>query len=421
MKKLLLLVIILLILVGCSTNALLEKNYYILENLSHIKVDKLHQAEPIGASVLIFDASIPRSYKKKQMVVRHFGPRLTYTKNHLWAVDLSETIPNILSKRLLDYNVFQSAKREFWQERPEYEVLITVHNLEQNIASNALQAHLNISFILKKSETDEQIVKHEIDVEKSILDNEFDTYIQAINQMLVEESDMFIQKILINFEKIAPLKKISQKEQKKLIKSSSASIEKGILLFPALTKTEFEEFYTIIDSNGYEIEYGSKIGDEIALNKGTYSIRYGSGSKEQQMTQKNIEIIPRYKTIVEPDWGCLSVKIINTERNFAKVRYELFDNTGSTFGSLFPAETEVGEHNKVWILKPGIYKITVNNESFNAYQNFTTVKVEKGEVTELTIVMETDNDGNPTNLIGSGVMENSLTKETFQKMRIIFL
>ena len=104
MRKLLLFVIILLILVGCSTNALLEKNYYILENLSHIKMDKLHQTEPIDASVLIFDASIPRSYKKKQMVVRHFGPRLTYTKNHLWAVDLSETIPDILLNRLLSRN-----------------------------------------------------------------------------------------------------------------------------------------------------------------------------------------------------------------------------------------------------------------------------------------------------------------------------
>lgn len=418
MRKLLLFVIILLILVGCSTNALLEKNYYILENLSHIKMDKLHQTEPIDASVLIFDASIPRSYKKKQMVVRHFGPRLTYTKNHLWAVDLSETIPDILLNRLFDYNVFQSAKREFWQERPEYEILMTIHNLEQNIASNALQARLNISFILKKSETGEQVVKHEIDVEKSFFNEKFDTYIQTINQMLIEESDTFIQKILVNFGKIAPSKNIIKKEQKNTIENANISIEKGILLFPALTKTEFEEFYTIIDSNGYEIEEASKIGDEIALNKGIYSIKYGSGSKQQQMTQKNIEIIPRYKTIIEPDWGCLSVNIINTERNFVKVRYELFDNTGSTFGSLFPAETEVGEHNKIWILKPGIYKITVNNESFNAYQDFTTVKVEKGEVAELTIVMDTDENGDPTNLIGSGVLEKNLLKGTSQKMRI---
>ena len=75
------------------------------------------------------------------------------------------------------------------------------------------------------------------------------------------------------------------------------------------------------------------------LPEGKYTIHYGSGSSAQMLIKKNVEILQRYKTVVEPDWGVLMVDILDEERNYAKVRYEIFDaESGESFGGEFPAD-----------------------------------------------------------------------------------
>ena len=161
------------------------------------------------------------------------------------------------------------------------------------------------------------------------------------------------------------------------------------------------------------------MGTAIPLLEGIYSIKYGSGKANQLIEQDNIKVVPRYKTIIEPNWGCLIVNIIDEKRNFAKVRYEVFNlENGESFGSEFPAEEEVGEQEKVWVLKPGIYKITVNSEPFNTYRDFTTVFVEKGKVQKLTIVMSTDEEDNPTNMVGAGVLEESFLESSLENLKL---
>ncbi|MCK5520170.1 MAG: hypothetical protein KAI81_03580, partial [Candidatus Marinimicrobia bacterium] len=70
-------------------------------------------------------------------------------------------------------------------------------------------------------------------------------------------------------------------------------------------------------------------------------------------------------------------------------------------------DEEKGEINKIWVLKPGLYKITINNEPFNSYKDFTTVYVEEGISQVLKIVIGEDIEGNPTHLMGAGVLGGS--------------
>jgi hypothetical protein len=70
-------------------------------------------------------------------------------------------------------------------------------------------------------------------------------------------------------------------------------------------------------------------------------------------------------------------------------------------------DREYGEQQKIWVLKPGRYKITINSEPFNTYRDFSTVYLGEGNFQKITLVVGTNEDGTPTNLIGGGVLEEN--------------
>ena len=422
-KYTVLLSIILLFLIGCMAREFVPRNYYILEYYQHSENKELKQANPIDSTVLVEDTEIPRTYKRKQIVVRHFGPKIIYSDNEIWAVDLSEIIPKLISKRLIRYNIFKSVQREFLEAHPDYKITTRINNIELSKSEYLMQARLNIDFCLSKSDEDVLLVQHSVDREEKLLDENVETFVQTINDILLEETDNFIKKILYHFSGIRTEEIISVEEKEisdtLLIKAEEEEVTSGtgLLLLPAITRTDDEPYYKIYDKNGEEIS--GKIGEPIPLAAGEYLIKYGSGSESQKMTKENIKIVPRYKRIVKPDWGCLTVDIVDENRNFVKMQYELFQGeTGESYGTEFTKEEEVGEQQKIWILKPGRYKVTINNEPFNTYKDFTTVFVEKGEYQEITLVVGIDEEGSVTNLIGAGVLEKSEMLSPEQKLKL---
>jgi hypothetical protein len=403
---------------------IVPRNYFILEYYSHSEKDELKLEKPIEQSVYIEDTKVPRTYNRKQIVVRHFGPRITYSDNNLWGVKLSKIIPNLLKKRLDSYNMFKNTQRELFTSTPGYIIDSNINNIEMYISETLYQARLNIDFTYRKKDTENPLVVHSANIERVMLKQDFDTYAQTINEILLEEIDKFAAKINI-YNAYGPQALIEQDNLPieidpllvEILDSEEDNSGKGLLLVPAITRTENEPYYKVYDKYGYE--RSAKIGEAFPLMEGTYSLEYGSGNQDQKMIRKNVKVHPRYKTIVEPDWGCLIVEIMDESRNFAKVIYEVFDlNDGESFGSEFPAEVELGEQEKVWVLKPGHYKITINNEPFNTYTDFTTVLIEEGSVQKLTIVMETDEEGNPTNMAGAGILEESFLAASLEPLKL---
>jgi len=412
-----------ILLLGCSVGELVSPNYYILEYYQHSEKEELRQETPLDLSVYVYDTKIPKTYNKNQIVIRHFGPRITYSDYDLWGVKLSKTIPELISKRLNSYNIFKRTQREILTTRADFEIITNLNNIELYKSEAVQQARLNIDFIFRKSEQPDILVKHSVNIEKALLFDDVDTFVQTINDMFLNETDNFIRKIILysvmDAEAVLPAI-ITEEVAEQLIFEISEEEEisggKGLLLLPAITRTDNEPHYKIIDKYGYE--QSGQMGTAIPLLDGIYSIKYGSGKANQLMSQDNIKVVPRYKTIIEPDWGCLIVDIMDENRNFTKVRYEIFDlKDGESFGSEFPAEVEVGEQERVWVLRPGLYKITVNNEPFNTYRDFTTVYVEKGKVQKLTIVMKTDEEDNPTNMAGAGVLEESFLEASLANLK----
>jgi ABC-type uncharacterized transport system auxiliary subunit len=423
MKKYIWFYALIIVLAGCTFGEVLSKNYYILEYYPHSEKEELKLETSIDKSVFILDAKVSKTYNRSQIVMRHFGPRITYLDYDLWGVKLSKIIPDMVQKRFESYNVFETTHREFLGSKADMEIATTVNNIELYKSGNLQQARVVMDLALRNSGEEGCVVEHSVNTERVLLANDIDTFVQTVNEIILDETDNFVRKII----RVCYIDADSKFENKDLIalldstliqlnETESAGEGKGLLLLPAISGTDSEPYFKAIDRYGF-VQSG-QMGTPLPLLEGNYTIEYGSGNANQHMTQSNIEVVPRFKSIIEPDWGCLIVDVMDEKRNYSKVRYEIFDlGSGESFGSEFPAEEEIGEQATVWALKPGLHKITVNNEPFNTYANFTTVYVKKGEVIKFTIVMDTDDDDNPTNMIGAGVLEESFLEASLEKLK----
>ncbi len=397
------------LLISCAGQAPVSKNYYVLEYFEHTEKAALFQDEPLPYSVQVNDVTIPNTYNRKEIVIRHFGPRITYSENDIWAVDLTEIIPSLIVKRLSRYGIFRQVSREFLSIRPDYEIQAKINNIEVYESEDLTASRLNIDFALQKVGAKEVTIEHSVNREVVLPDDKMETYVQVINETILEETDKFLIKVMQHFNGTpeAPKGEIITKLDSAFTDSlGSEPRGMGILFFPAVSETDNELPYKIIDANGVE-SFGVP-GKGMPLEAGNYSLKFGSGSTNQLLQKDSIEIIPRYKTILKPDWSCLVVDITDERREVAKVRYELFSSeTGESYGTHIPVDREYGEQQKIWVLKPGRYKITINSEPFNTYRDFSTVYLKEGDFQKLTLVVGTNEDGTPTNLIGGGVLEEN--------------
>jgi hypothetical protein len=85
--------------------------------------------------------------------------------------------------------------------------------------------------------------------------------------------------------------------------------------------------------------------------------------------------------------------------------YEIFDAaTGDSYGSRVSTSEAFDDARTIWVLAPGHYKVTINNEPFTTLEDFVSIPLAPGSAEELTIVVRTDEDGNPAELLGAGTL-----------------
>ncbi len=408
-------VTVLIFLIGCTVEEIAPRNYYVMEYYPHTEVDSLKRVKPLPYKVLISDAQIARTYTRRQIVLRHFGPKLTYSDYDNWGGKLSEMVSDLVTQRFRRYNIFSKVHKEYYSEIPDFEIDIVINNIElytSEVNTNRA-ARLNIDFRLKRVNEQTTLLLHSVNRVVFMVDDEIETFVQKTNEMLLEETDHFILKIDRFFDEgILPDDMLASGKAGRDSLLQSVEREEqvpsgmGLLLLPAISESDEEPHFTVTDK--YGMETTGRMGDPLPLWKGKYKLRMGSGDYDQMMKKEDVEIVPRFKTLINPEWGALKVKIVDENRNYVKVRYEIFDqSSGESFGSDFPAEEDIGEKDRIWLLQAGLYKVTINNEPFNTYQNFTTVFLEEGSYQILTIVVSTDEDGVPQNLIGAGVLDET--------------
>ncbi|MBU0712306.1 PqiC family protein, partial [bacterium] len=232
------LMLIILFMFSCSNKEFVSKNYYILEYFPHTEKKALQRETPLNFTVQVNDLTIPTTYDRKEIVIRHFGPRITYSENDIWAVDLSEIIPNLIVKRISRYGIFKQVAREFLSIRPDYEIITKINNIEVYESENLKAARLNMDFFLQERGAKAYTVVHSINRESVLPDNQMETFVQVINEIILEETDKFLVKIFHHFDGTAEAgtELVKTTYDSLFVEASEESTEgMGVLFFPSIS------------------------------------------------------------------------------------------------------------------------------------------------------------------------------------------
>src|SRR6056297_202740 len=192
MKKLnLLLLVLMLSFMNCFYRSTLPTNYYILQYFDHSEQTEIKQDETFNVSAIVYDTQISRTYNRKKIVIRHFGPKITYSDNNLWATDLSDGVADLIAKRVSAYNIFNQVQRSFRDVRPDYEINSSINNIELVKADNINEVHLRMEINLTRSGDEEFLVRHVANREERLFNESMESFVQKANDLILEEADRF--------------------------------------------------------------------------------------------------------------------------------------------------------------------------------------------------------------------------------------
>ncbi len=394
---------------GCFSSPQVEKFYYTLGYDRSSEKPELTQREPIQARIWVRSAEVSRTYKRKQIVMRHFGPRISYLEEHLWANELEDKVPELIASRIQAYELFSSIQRDFPYSRPDFELLPTITAIEFIRNQSTSKASLHMRFDLRSLEG-QSIVTTEIKREIPVYDSQLDSFVQVINEAILEYTDLFVQDVLAQFERSGPrrteeLAKIDGYERR-----DEASDEPvGQLLLPGLFEGREQPLYSIIEQGGEERV--GRFGSPVELPVGNYTLRYGSGSSNKKI-QRKVLIREGYRNIVEPDYGGLRVEILTPNGRPVELVYEVFgDLDGASYGTGYSSGNISEWDDKIWVLPAGRYKVTINNRPFASTRDYASAYVEKGEGNILTISVEKNEETESYGVVGGGVIKEPLYTE----------
>jgi len=163
---------------------------------------------------------------------------------------------------------------------------------------------------------------------------------------------------------------------------------RGALFLPALSQPEQEPSLAVY-ADGEQVA-GGRMGERVVLRPGDYQVRLGNGAAEQQLALP-VRIEEGRDTLVVPTWAALEVRVVNDRFIPFRGGYELLDGrTREEYGLGFGADEEQGETLRVWVLRPGLYKIIRPGGTYRDRTNFATVQLDPGQLTRFTLVLDQD-------------------------------
>jgi len=393
---------------SCTTTNTQETFYYTLRYYAFNEKEELKQQQAIPHSVWVRDANLSKTYRRKQIVVRNFGPRISYSEHHRWADDLEEKFADLITERFKSYNTFQTVRRDFSYTRPEYELITDINALEFLKDGKKGEAHLSIDLALRTMQGDKHLVTHSVNKNLPVYDKQLDTFVQTINEEILNITNQFIEKTLFHFNRITSIQysTLAEKSYEKE-KISENEPDYGQLLLPDVFSIRTKSLYTIIDSKGNEIN--AQFGEPVALKVGTYTIRYGSGNVNQKMVKRGVEITPGYKTIIKPNYGGLIIEAVDSGGDNVEISYELFDmGNQESYGMGYTVIEGTGENPNLWVLPSERYKITIQNQPYSANKNFVTVYIENGKTNIFTLVVDQAKNETLYTIVGAGVIKEPI-------------
>src|SRR6056297_2729118 len=236
------LLMLLSVLSSCVSSQPPEKFYYTLQYDPSSEQPELIQSEPIEASVWVQSASISRTYKRNQIVMRHFGPRISYLENHLWANDLEEKVSELITACLKAYEVFRIIRQDFPYSRPDYELIPTVTRIEFLHGEGSSTALLNMRFDLRRLDGG-SVVTTEIERRVEVYDSNLDSFVQVVNEAILAYTDQFAAEVSTHFDLSTGSAEFADLQKSQFESLEEKDSARGQLLLPGVFSGREQPLY----------------------------------------------------------------------------------------------------------------------------------------------------------------------------------
>ncbi|MDY0152611.1 MAG: DUF481 domain-containing protein, partial [Candidatus Cloacimonas sp.] len=276
------------------------------------------------------------------------------------------------------------------------------------------KAYLRMEFVLRDSTSQTILFTHRNERYTDLVDPSMVYLVQAFNEMIMEETNIFAAKCNLYFSGVkvldtppqAPISHLEDYYYQQMAQSS-AFIPYGELSVNTKTDTEEPIHYIIeeLDSLSTVISHEEELMNQvITLKPGQYRVTLG----ESDDVAIPVKIMPKQRSILKPNWGELQIVILDESQTRVRMGYDIWvkdtENQGYEIysGSMFSmGDDEIGGYDKLWILPKGQYLIKLGGGSWSDLRDFATVSLIEGDRKTMTMVV--DPTGETNLLIGAGV------------------
>ena len=177
------------------------------------------------------------------------------------------------------------------------------------------------------------------------------------------------------------------------------ALGKGALFVPTFSEPRREPEIAVLDATTGELVATGQSGHRILLDSGNYEIRLGSGVSARRL-RREVRVDEGRTTTLRPDWGGLLVETLTETGEYLDGQYDLIRmEEWVNYGRGQGYTEERLQDIDVWILEPGLYRISRVGEGYNSLRNYITVQVNPGELHSVEVVF----DEATGNLIAGGV------------------
>ncbi len=395
-------------------------NYYVLDYQSSTEVPDLVMQNNNGKALHVMNGRVNRTYNRNQIVVKESFYQVRFLADELWANRLSDAIPAIISQRLRAYNIFSSVSREATEKDPDYYLETNILNLEK-IEGKQPRAFLRIEFILRDSSGEKTIVAHSAERYSQLIDNSTVYFVQVINNMIMEETNTFAAKYIAQSagrpfvsSRDDAARRLSAPERylTEQLENEETHPSFGELLLRTKANVNTEMKYSIeaLDSlNTVIATYTAEFNEPIQLLTGRYRVIVGHNEDISMI----LDVHPMQRTVVPRDWSELRVRILDLSQDRVRQNYDIwsrnedvlgYDRVGQDFSI---SDEEHGIDEKLWILPPGNYMVTLSGYSWSDLKDFTTVCLNHGDSHVLTIIVDPSSSSG-TIFVGAGILADEM-------------
>jgi ABC-type uncharacterized transport system auxiliary subunit len=193
--------IALLWLSGCATKTI-RPQYFILDYRPVLHDSTLSPPTPFPYSVQVNTVKIPRTFDKVNIVVRFSAHRLDYYRYNMWAIRPQLTVSDLIALHISDYKIFRKCQREYLDEHPDYEINGSIEAIEKFENDAYTAAHLSMTLYLRSYDGYDNLLVHQFDREVEMPIFSMELFAKKLSDILEEETDVFIGKMVHYFNKI---------------------------------------------------------------------------------------------------------------------------------------------------------------------------------------------------------------------------